>query len=94
MSQINIVPKNGDEFIGDTSGGTILDGNNSQIASFESNGTVSNVTLANLTVQHYVNSAPLDALEKGEVDAGIDTGSGWILNNVTALNTMAHAAPS
>jgi parallel beta-helix repeat protein len=69
--QQHIVPRTGDQYIGDPGGGTVLSGDD-VTADLVTDGAGSNVTLTNLTLTHYT----------GFVIHGAHTG--WIYNNITS----------
>lgn len=85
-TNVHVVPKDGDRFVG-SAAGSVLDGAQTSDPAFRSNETVSDVVIANLTITNY-NPTPYEAI----IDAGSqewgDTGTwrpatNWIVAAVT-----------
>src|SRR5208283_539048 len=72
-------PQSNDQFIGDSGGGTILNGNGISSPMTTNNGATG-VVFQNLTTTNY---------NTGSQGAPIMTGSGWSIINVTSTNNSA-----
>lgn len=77
-SGAQFLAKSNDQFIGDSAGGTVLDGNHSTPYLTYDNGATG-VVLQNLTVQNYASPALLGAIQTGQY---------WTLNGVTAQDNQ------